>query len=107
MSSIVIRSLLWVASFLFVCLVTFILSQGFPAVAQDTELNPAHKIINQGYYRYPTICGNQVIFCCEDDLWSVSANGGIARRLTAGKGITILPRISPDASKVAFVSTEE
>ncbi len=34
----------------------------------------------QGYYRYPTIRGEQVVFVSEDDLWTVPASGGVARR---------------------------
>ena len=36
--------------------------------------------MNQGYYRYPTIAGDRIVFVCEDDLWSVSADGSVAWR---------------------------
>lgn len=63
--------------------------------------------MTSGYYRQPTIHGDSVIFVCEDDLWTVSAAGGVARRLTAGRATTAFPVLSPDGSRVAFVSSEE
>jgi tricorn protease len=63
--------------------------------------------MNQGYYRYPTIAGNRIVFVCEDDLWSVGAEGGAAVRLTVSFGACSFPRISPDGRWIAFTSTDE
>jgi tricorn protease len=61
----------------------------------------------QGYYRYPTIAGDRIVFVCEDDLWSVAAEGGLATRLTVSFGTCTFPRLSPDGEWLAFVSTDE
>ena len=63
--------------------------------------------MTQGYYRYPTIAGDRIVFVCEDDLWSVSSEGGTATRLTVSFGTCATPRLSPDGQWIAFVSNDE
>ncbi len=63
--------------------------------------------MSQGYYRYPAIAGGRVVFVCEDDLWSVEAAGGTAKRLTVSFGSCSFPRLSPDGRWIAFTSTDE
>jgi tricorn protease len=61
----------------------------------------------RGYLRHPTIRGDAVVFVSDDDLWSVSASGGVARRLTAGLSEPSAPCLSPDGRQVAFVGRDE
>ncbi|MBI2923146.1 MAG: PDZ domain-containing protein [Planctomycetes bacterium] len=63
--------------------------------------------MNPGYYRYPTIAGHAVAFVSEDDLWSVPAAGGVARRLTSNLGAVARPHLSRDGKWLAFTGTEE
>ncbi len=60
-----------------------------------------------GYYRHPTIFSDQVVFVCEDDLWSVPAQGGIARRLTSNLSEAARPTFSSNGQHLAFVGQEE
>ena len=66
-----------------------------------------HRDMTQGYYRFPTVAEDTLVFVCEDDLWSVNATGGVAKRLTVSFGTCLTPRLSPDAQWIAFVSNDE
>ena len=63
--------------------------------------------MSEGYYRFPTICGDRVAFICEDDLWAVPASGGVARRLTSNLGAVSRAFFSPDGALLAFTGREE
>lgn len=60
-----------------------------------------------GYYRFPALHGNTVIFTAEGDLWTVDAKGGPARRLTSDPGMEDSAAISPDGLTVAFSAEYE
>ena len=60
-----------------------------------------------GYYRFPTISNETIVFVCEDDLWAVPISGGVARRLTSNLGATGSPQLSPNGEHLAFAGREE
>lgn len=66
-----------------------------------------HGVDGPGYYRYPAIHQQTVVFVGEGDLWSVPLDGGIARRLTSHPGEETHPVISPDGSTIAFAGQYE
>ncbi len=55
--------------------------------------------------QYPDIRGNVVVFTYEGDLWKVSADGGVAQRLTTYPGNEYAAKISPDGSTIAFTGS--
>jgi tricorn protease len=61
----------------------------------------------KGYYRYPALHGNTLVFSAEGDLWTVDIQGGTARRLTTHPGEETHPAISPDGKTLAFSATYE
>jgi tricorn protease len=52
--------------------------------------------------RFPDVCGNRVVFTYAGDLWTTSTQGGTATRLTAGPGLEMAARFSPDCRQIAF-----
>jgi tricorn protease len=62
---------------------------------------------DHGYLRHPTLHGDAIIFVSDDDLWRVSASGGVARRLTASVSELSNPCFSADGRSVAFVGRDE
>ena len=72
-----------------------------------TPLNADNTPTRPGYYRFPAIHGDTIIFTAEGDLWSASTKGGLARRLTSNPGSERLAAISPDGKTVAFTAQYE
>jgi len=54
--------------------------------------------------RFPAINGDNVVFSYAGDLYTVSAEGGTARRLTSHDGYEVFPRFSPDGNTIAFTA---
>ena len=60
-----------------------------------------------GFYRFPALHGDTIVFAAEGDLWKVSARGGVAMRLTTHHSEETDPVISPDGLTVAFTARYE
>jgi tricorn protease len=73
-----------------------------PALTQTTA---AEGVL--GFYRYPALHGDRIVFAAEGDLWRVAANGGIAQRLTSHPAEESDPVISPDGRTLAFTARYE
>ncbi len=61
----------------------------------------------EGYYQYPTIHKNTIVFSAEGDLWKVSSEGGLASRLTTHAEEERWASISPDGKTVAYSASYE
>ena len=72
-------------------------ASSFPSIAQGVN----------GYYRFPTLHEDTIVFCAEGDLWTVPVSGGLARRLTSHPGEETNPKISPDGKTLAFTASYE
>ncbi len=54
--------------------------------------------------RFPDIYRDKIVFSYGGDLWEVSSQGGVARRLTTSAGLELFPKFSPDGSRIAFTA---
>ena len=77
------------------------LASAAPLAAQTASSTPL------GYYRYPAIHDTTIVFTAEGDLWTIGIGGGVARRLTSGRGEETNAAISPDGATIAFTGEYE
>ena len=63
--------------------------------------------LKQPLLRFPALSsdGRLVAFACAGDIWTVDAEGGLARRVTSHQDDDTHPLFSPDDTKLAFAST--
>ncbi|MFT4024159.1 MAG: hypothetical protein QM664_10295, partial [Flavihumibacter sp.] len=61
----------------------------------------------QGYYRYPAIYGNTIVFTAEGDLWTYDIPSGNSSRLTTHAGMESAAKFSPDGRQLVFIGQYE
>lgn len=52
--------------------------------------------------RFPDVSAERIVFVYAGDLWIVSKNGGLARKLSSPRGQELFPKFSPDGQTIAF-----
>lgn len=60
-----------------------------------------------GYYRFPEIHDDTIVFAAEGDLWITTVDGGVAQRITTHPSEETDPVISPDGTTLAFTARYE
>jgi tricorn protease len=71
------------------------------------SLTPRASEPQLGYFRFPALSGETLVFTAEGDLWKTTLSGGVAERLTSHPGAETSAAISPDGGWVAFIGTYE
>ncbi len=56
----------------------------------------------KGYYRFPSVCNDIVVFTAEGDLWKFNQLTGSCFRITTSRGVESNAAISPDGKWIAF-----
>jgi tricorn protease len=79
------------------CIACFVLTGVCHA---EATADPAHD--EARLLRFPTIHGNRIVFTYAGDLYTVTADGGVARRLTQHDGFEMFAHFSPDGKWLAF-----
>ncbi|MFA6467472.1 MAG: S41 family peptidase [Bacteroidota bacterium] len=52
--------------------------------------------------RFPAVHGEKLVFTYAGDLYTVSSQGGVARKITSDVGMEMFARFSPDGKNIAF-----
>ena len=79
-------------------MLSFVLGLATLSPAQTPPAPESAKLL-----RYPHMQGDRIAFVHGGDIWTASARGGAAHRVTSfDDGLELFPRISPDGSWIAF-----
>ncbi len=60
-----------------------------------------------GYYRFPSIAADKIVFTAEGDLWLATTDNPTAKRLTTHTALERFSAISPDGRFIAYVANYE
>ncbi|HKG95889.1 MAG TPA: S41 family peptidase [Gemmatimonadaceae bacterium] len=78
-----------------------------PTSVQAPTPGAAAQAAGLGYYRFPSISGETIVFTAEGDLWRVGIGGGVAQRLTTHPAEETRGVVSPDGRTLAFSASYE
>ena len=79
----------------------------FSLLALMVALSNSGEAQTVGYYRYPAIHSDTVVFTAEGDLWKIRLGNSQATRLTTHLEQELHAAISPDGKSVAFSASYE
>ncbi|WP_347304114.1 S41 family peptidase [Croceibacterium sp. TMG7-5b_MA50] len=78
---------------------------GFAAAVSLLALAASPVRADTGFYQYPAVRGDLLVFASEGDLWRTARDGGTAVRLTNHEAEETDPKLSPDGTMVAFTAS--
>ncbi len=67
----------------------------------------AQQPASLGYFRFPALTADAILFTAEGDLWRVGLAGGVAQRLTTHAAEESRPAVSPDGKTLAYSAAYE
>ncbi len=89
------------------CLALPVLISSFLVCTRAHAADESASAKTSGYYRFPAIHKDVIVFTAEGDLWRVGVRGGAAQRLTSHPGTESHAAISPDGRTLAFSAEYE
>ncbi len=79
------------------CMIFLLFGDASRVLSQEPKISGEARLL-----RFPAIHGDQIAFTYAGNLYTVPANGGVARRLTSHDGFEMFARFSPDGKWLAF-----